>query len=64
MHRKGNAKQQVGVERRLVEDFVDMVAGAANLTCQPACAALVGFQLCLDEMPDVDTALNVFHLLT
>ena len=41
MHRKGDTKQQVAVERRLVEDFVHMIASAANLTRKPAHAALV-----------------------
>ena len=39
-----------------------MVAGAANLACQPACAALVGFELLTDEVPDVDVA-AAFHTL-
>lgn len=60
MHRDRNAKQQVAVERRLVEDFVHMIAGAADLTCQPAHAALVGFQLIVNEVPDVDVA-AAFH---
>ena len=40
-----------------------MVARAANLACQPACAALVGFELRLDELPDVDVAFVGFHCL-
>ncbi len=44
-----------------IEDFVDMVARAANLTCQPACAALVGFELRLDEVPDMDAVFLAVH---
>ena len=38
-----------------------MVTRAANLTCQPACAALVGLELRLNEVPDVDVAPSAFH---
>lgn len=44
----------------IAEHLVNMVARAANLTCQPACAALVGFELLTDEVPDVDVAI-AFH---
>lgn len=36
-----------------------MVAGAAYLTREPAHAALVGLELRLDDMPDVDVFLCV-----
>ena len=55
-------ENQIGIERRHLEDFVDMVVRAANLACQPACAALVGFELLTDELPDVDVTI-VFHCL-
>ena len=38
-----------------------MVAGTANLACQPAHAALVGFELCPNQLPYVDAM--VFHRL-
>ena len=62
IHCDRDFENQIGFERGLFEDFVDMVARAANLTRQPACAALVGLQLLTDEMPDVDVAV-VFHCL-
>ena len=40
-----------------------MVAGAANIACQLTGAALVGFELRLDKMPDVDVAFLVHCLL-
>ena len=40
-----------------------MVAAAMDLTCQPAHATLVGLQLCLDEMSDMDIAFVGFHCL-
>ena len=64
IHGQGNAEQQFAIQRRLAEHLVKMVARAANLACQPACAALVGFELLTDKLPDVDVALKVFHLLT
>ena len=62
IHGQGNAEQQFAIQRRLAEHLVKMVARAANLTRQPACAALVGFELRLDELPDVDVTV-VFHCL-
>ena len=63
VHDNGNLEDQVAFERGLVEDFVDMVAGTANLAGQPACAALVDFELRLDEVPDVEVAFVGFHCL-
>lgn len=63
LHGFGNAEQQICIQRRLVENLVNMVASAANLARQPAHAALVFAQLFLDEMPDVDVAFVVFHCL-
>ena len=62
IHGQGNAEQQFAIQRRLAEHLVKMVARAANLTRQPACAALVGFELLTDETPDVDVTC-VFHRL-
>ncbi len=57
MHGFGDAEDEVAVQGRLVENLVDMVARASNLAGQPAGAALVGLELSLDEIPDVDAAL-------
>ena len=62
VHRFGDAKQQVAVERRFVEDFVEMVSGTANFTCQPAHATLIGLQLRPDKPANMDVAV-VFHRL-
>ena len=62
IHGQGNAEQQFAIQRRLAEHLVKMVARAANLACQPTGAALVGFELRLDKMPDVDVAF-LFHCL-
>ena len=56
LHGFGDAQQQGAVDRGLTEDFIDVVAGAGNLPGQPAHAALVAFQLRLDEVPDVDVS--------
>ena len=61
MHGFGDAEQQICIERGLAEHLVDMVAGTANLTRQPTCAALIFAQLFLDELPDVDVASVSFH---
>ena len=63
MHGFGDAEQQICIERGLAEHLVDMVAGTANLTRQPTCAALVFAQLLVDELPDVDVAFVGFHCL-
>ena len=52
IHRIGDVEDEVAVQGRFVENLIDMVARAANLTRQPACAALVGLQLRLYKMPD------------
>jgi hypothetical protein len=62
-HGDGDFENQVGIERMLIEDFVDMVAGARYLLGQPTYATLVSFQLSLYEMSNVDVALKVFHCL-
>ncbi len=61
-HGNGDAENQVAVQRWLVEDFIDVVSCAANLTCQPTHTALVGFELSPDDSPDMYFAL-VFHRL-
>ena len=53
IHCIGDAEDEVAVQGGLVENLIDVVARAANLTRQPACAALVGLQLRLYKMPDV-----------
>ena len=60
MHGFGDAEDEVAVQGRLVENLVDMIARAANLAGQPAGAALVGLELSLNKVPDVDAAV-VFH---
>ena len=62
IHGQGNAEQQFAIQCGFAEHLVKMVARAANLACQPACAALVGFELLTDKLPDVDVAV-VFHCL-
>lgn len=61
VHGDGNLENQVAFERCLVENLVDVVTGAANLTRQPTDAALVGFQLFSDEMPNMEVASCVDH---
>lgn len=56
LHDFGDAQEQGAVEGGLAEDFIDVVAGAGNLPGQPAHAALVVFQLRLDEVADVDVS--------
>ena len=63
LHGFGDFQNQVAVEWRLIENLVDIVAGAMNLTRQPAHATLVGLQLLADEVPDVDVAFCGFHCL-
>lgn len=63
VHGDGDFQDQVAVERRFVKDFVDMVAGAMDFARQPAHATLVGLQLLVDEVSDVDVAFVVFHCL-
>ena len=64
LHDFGDAQQQGAVEGRFAEDFIDMVACARYLASQPAHAAVVPFQLFLNEVPDVNGAricLVCFH---
>ena len=56
LHDFGDAQQQGAVEGGFAEDFIDVVAGAGDLPGQPAHAALVAFQLRLDEVADVDVS--------
>ena len=56
LHDLGDAQQQGAVEGGFAEDFIDVVAGAGNLAGEPAHAALVAFQLHLDEVADVDVS--------
>ena len=53
LHGFGDAEEEGGVKGGFVEDFIDMVAGAGNLAGQPAHAALVAFQLLLNEVADM-----------
>ena len=64
IHGLGNFQDQSAVKRRLVEDFVEKVTGAANLARQPAGTAAIDLQLLADEVPDVDIACWLFHKLT
>jgi len=64
LHGFGDAQQEGAVYRGFAEDFIDVVAGAGDLPGQPAHAALVPFELFLDEVPDVDVpriCLVCFH---
>ena len=63
MHGFGDSQYQIAVEGGFVEDFVDIVAGAMDFTRQPTHAAVVGLQLLVDEVPDVDVAFVGFHCL-
>lgn len=56
MHHLGDAEQERGIKRDFLEDFIDVVSGAGNLAGEPAHAALVASELCLDEVPDVDVS--------
>ena len=53
IHRIGDFQNQVAVERRFVENLVDMVAAAWNLSRQPTYAAVILAQLLLDEVSNV-----------
>ena len=61
LHGFGDAENQVAVERGFVENLLDVVAGTADLTCQPAHAALVRFKLGLDEVSDMKVILVAIH---
>ena len=61
LHGFGDTEHQVAVQRGFVEDLIDVVAGASDLARQPAHAALVGFQLGLDEMSDMDMVMIAIH---
>ena len=63
MHGLGDFQDEVAVEGRLVEDFIDMVAGAMDFARQPTCAALVFVQLLADKVSNMDMAFFGFHCL-
>ena len=63
IHCIGDAENEVAFQGGLAEDFVNVVAGAADFACQPAGAALVGLQLRLDEVPNVNTIYCFFHAM-
>ena len=62
MHHDGDAEQEVGIQGGAFEKLIDMVAATRDLFCQPTYAALIGFQLCLNDLTDMDVAV-VFHAL-
>ena len=63
LHGSGDFQNQIAVERGFIENLIDVVSGAMDLTRQPTHAALVFLQLLMDKMSDVDVAFVGSHCL-